>query len=307
LRDAHASAARFVAAAPTDAAAIAMPIWLAYGERDFSGAQRLVHDFLTRPQTPFWRGSVLAINAAALGTQGKLAEFERQVREIDAIAESRGVPANTINAAIWLAWADLRYRNKPADGVARIGRALQRHPFASLPAADRPYTALAWYYAAAGQPAEAERLLAEDERVVPAGIRHADYLQYGARGAIAVAQNRLQDAVPLFRAAYDSSGCDVCALFELASVYEQLQQPDSAIALYRRYVDIPGLDRNTDDPINLAPAYRRLGDLYAERGDRANAATYYNKLLDLWKSADPELQPIVADVRRRLTALAGEH
>ncbi|HKE92483.1 MAG TPA: serine/threonine-protein kinase [Gemmatimonadales bacterium] len=307
FRDAHASAARFAAASPSDAAALGMPIWLAYGERDFSATERLVHDFLSRRQTPFWRGAALVVNAAALGTQGKLAEFERQVREVDAIAELRGVPANTLNSSIWLAWADLRYRNKPGAGVARIGQALQKHPLASLPAADRPYAALAWYYAAAGQLTEAERLLAEYAEAVPAGLRRGDYLQNGARGAIAVAQNRLQDAVPLFRAAYDSSGCDVCALFELASVYEQLQQPDSAIALYRRYVDIPGLDRNTDDPINLAPAYRRLGDLYAERGDRANAATYYNKLLDLWKSPDPELQPIVADVKQRLAALAGEH
>ena len=111
----------------------------------------------------------------------------------------------------------------------------------------------------------------------------------------------------MFRSAYDSSGCSVCALFDLATVYDQQQQSDSAIAIYRRYLDTPGLDRTTEDAINLAPAYRRLGDLYAERGDRTNAALYYNKLIDLWKNADPELQPIVADVKQRLARLAGEH
>jgi tetratricopeptide (TPR) repeat protein len=122
-----------------------------------------------------------------------------------------------------------------------------------------------------------------------------------------VAQHRLQDAIPLFRAAWDSSNCTTCGLFELASTYDQLKQPDSALATYRRYIDTPGLDRFPDDAINLAPTYRRLGDLYAERGDHANAAVYYNKLLDLWKNADAELQPIVVDVKQRLARVAGEH
>ena len=230
-----------------------------------------------------------------------------QVQAADAIAASRGLQGEVIQNAVWLGWADLRYRNRPADGLQRVAQALQHHPLATVPPADRPYSTLAWFYAAAGQPAEAERLLAEYARAVPPGLRRADNLQYGARGAIAVAQNRPQDAVPLFRAAWDSSNCTSCGLFELASTYEQLRQPDSALATYRRYIDTPGLDRFLDDAINLAPVYRRLGDLYAERGDRANAGVYYNKLLDLWKNADPELQPIVADVKQRLAHIAGEH
>jgi tetratricopeptide (TPR) repeat protein len=78
------------------------------------------------------------------------------------------------------------------------------------------------------------------------------------------------------------------------------------LAVYRRYVDSPGLDRLSDDPINLAPSYERLGELYEARGNRADALTYYNKLADLWKNADPELQPVVKEVKARIARLTQE-
>ena len=305
--DAHATIQRFAAAMPTSPATAVGPIWIAFAERDFASVTRLSQAFLAQSRSPYANDAFTAISAAAAAAQGKLVQFERQVGANDAIAASRALPGEVIQNAVWLGWADLRYRNRPADGLARVAQALQQHPLSSIAAADRPYSGLAWFYAAAGQPAEADRLLGEYARVVPAGLRRADNLQYGARGAIAVAQNRLQDAIPLFRAAWDSSNCTTCGLFELASTYDQLKQPDSALATYRRYIDTPGLDRFPDDAINLAPTYRRLGDLYAERGDRSNAALYYNKLLDLWKNADADLQPILVDVKQRLAHLAGEH
>ena len=305
--DADATAQRFAAAMPTSPAIAVGPIWLAFAQRDFARVTRLSQAFLAQSKSPSLSDFVTGLEGATAAAQGKLSEFERQVQAANVIAESRGLPGEVLSNAAWLGWADVRLRNRPAAAVARVARALQQHPLSSIDPADRPYSTLAWLYAEAGQPAEAERLLAEETRVVPPGLRRADAQQYGARGAIAVAQNRLPEAAPLFRASWDSAGCAVCGLFELASTYDQMREGDSALATYRRYVDTPGLDRYGDDAINLAPTYRRLGDLYAERGDRANAAVYYNKLLDLWKNADADLQPIVADVKQRLARLAGEH
>ena len=53
----------------------------------------------------------------------------------------------------------------------------------------------------------------------------------------------------------------------------------------------------------LAASYVRLGELWEGKGDRAKAASYYARFVDLWKDADPELQPRIADVRRRLARL----
>ena len=46
---------------------------------------------------------------------------------------------------------------------------------------------------------------------------------------------------------------------------------------------------------------------YEARGDRAKALEYYGRFVNLWKDADPELQPVVRDVRARMARLAGEH
>jgi hypothetical protein len=48
---------------------------------------------------------------------------------------------------------------------------------------------------------------------------------------------------------------------------------------------------------------RRLGALYEERGDAGKATEYYTRFVTLWKDADPDLQPRVAEVKRRLEAL----
>jgi len=43
--------------------------------------------------------------------------------------------------------------------------------------------------------------------------------------------------------------------------------------------------------------------LYEAKGDRQNAVRNYQMFVELWKNADAELQPQVADVRRRLARL----
>ena len=101
-------------------------------------------------------------------------------------------------------------------------------------------------------------------------------------------------------------GCTICALFELAQAYDQAGQPDSALAIYERYVITPWIARITQDALELPVAFRRLGELYEERGDRERAAEYYSQFVDLWEEADPELQPLVEDVRSRMARLVGE-
>ena len=54
------------------------------------------------------------------------------------------------------------------------------------------------------------------------------------------------------------------------------------------------------DPVDaraFAATLRRLGELYAARGDHAKAREYYGRFVELWKEADAELQPSVADAR----------
>jgi hypothetical protein len=52
-----------------------------------------------------------------------------------------------------------------------------------------------------------------------------------------------------------------------------------------------------------AVVLERLGALYEDKGNKALALRNYETLLALWKNADPELQPVVRDVRARVERL----
>jgi tetratricopeptide (TPR) repeat protein len=90
----------------------------------------------------------------------------------------------------------------------------------------------------------------------------------------------------------------------LGRAYDLAGEPDSAIAIYERYVETPDLHRLYADSRHLAPILERLGLLYEQQGDTAKAVYYYSKLVELWKDADPELQPRVEAARRATEALS---
>jgi hypothetical protein len=83
--------------------------------------------------------------------------------------------------------------------------------------------------------------------------------------------------------------------------------PDSAIATFERFLSTPYWWRfqTRSDGANLAGVYKRLGELYEAKGERQKAASNNMKFVELWKNADPELQPKVAEVKRKLARLGG--
>ena len=95
----------------------------------------------------------------------------------------------------------------------------------------------------------------------------------------------------------------VCTLPDLARAYDEGGPPDSAIAVYSRYVTTPWVWWLRTDGEYHAATYERLGQLYEARGDRAHAIDAYDHAIKLWSSADPELQPRVGTMRARLSAL----
>jgi tetratricopeptide (TPR) repeat protein len=81
---------------------------------------------------------------------------------------------------------------------------------------------------------------------------------------------------------------------------------DSALALYDRALAATSMSRVMLDAFQLVPALKRSGELYEAKGDRAKASDRYRRFVELWKDADPELQPGVREVRARLARLATE-
>jgi tetratricopeptide (TPR) repeat protein len=88
--------------------------------------------------------------------------------------------------------------------------------------------------------------------------------------------------------------------------FERAGLPDSALAAYRRAAGRGTVWKPIGDACGLAPSLKRLGELYEEREDRQRALEYCGRFVELWKDADPTLQPAVRDVRARMGQLAGE-
>jgi tetratricopeptide (TPR) repeat protein len=250
------------------------------------------------------RGAWAGIRADIAFSRGQLAEAERWYGETRRWAMQRGVRSAALVAQIDSAWSDIWYRDRMQSGVRRLDAALKAHPLDSLPIAERPYANLVFLYAAAGQADRARELATAFEKTRGNIVQIADTItRHVMAGDIATAERRYPDAAREYRIA-DVGSCTICALPRIAQAYDLAGQPDSAIAVFTRYIETPYFLRSTTDATYLAGAYKRLGELLEQKGEPQKAATYYTKFVELWKNADPELQPKVAEVKKRLAALS---
>jgi tetratricopeptide (TPR) repeat protein len=259
-----------------------------------------------REPDPGWRSGASSQLANIAAVRGRFSEGARRLREGMAIDEARGSLPNYLSKAAGLGWFTAWLGGAPGEAVREVEAALRRHPLQAIAPADRPYLDLAHFYVAAEKPAQARAFLEEYERVIPVVLRRNEepYLHV-VRGLVALADRRPEEAITEFRAG-DVGACRLCALPGLGQAYDLAAEPDSALAVYQRYVSTPWLFRIFLDAEWLPRIYYRLGELYEARGERDKAAEYYGRFIELWRGADPALQPRVAEARRRLASLTAE-
>jgi len=299
---------RWERAAPTDPMLQHVAFGLASWHGDYAAAEEHARALAAEEtSSKYFQATAQEDLASSAGAQGKIGQAEQMLRAAASIHATRGAPELYLTEMARLAQFDLRYHNRPADAAAILTEALTKHPLASMRAEDRPYSMVASTMAIVGQPDEAQRVLTEYARAVPEGIVKGDYDRLGAEGQIALARGKYAEAIADFQAQHSDNLCTGCGRFEIAQAFTKLGQPDSAIAYYRFTLDTAGTFRVFGDAINLAATYQRLGELYETKGDRKRAVECYEKLIALWKNADPELQPIVKDAKERVARLSGEH
>src|SRR5881396_1136003 len=306
LAEAARTVESFAGKAPQNPLAFYLRAGLAGARRDFDSAEAIVRAEAQLVPDPALQEQTAYVLAHLSLVRGRLADAERHAQTALDLSEQRGLPGSSVGYAVMLSMIELHYRNAPDAARRLVEEALRRHPLASIPAADRPYLLLAWFYAEAGPPERARQLLAEYDATVPDAFRRRQPFRHAAAAAVALAEGRVQDAISGYRAWYADDNCAVCGLFELGRAYERAGERDSALAVYERAVTTPGLVRLFEEPATLGPTYKRLGELYEERGQLDKARDYYGRFVDLWKNADPELQPMVRDVKRRLARLTAE-
>ncbi len=77
-----------------------------------------------------------------------------------------------------------------------------------------------------------------------------------------------------------------------------LGRDDEALGWYRGMGEIFPYDL-----IYVAPSQLRQAEIHASAGRIAEAVKHYERFIELWSGADPELMPVVEDARRRVAAL----
>ena len=304
--DAQATLDRFARIAPHNPLILAVSFTVAGSRGDYAAAERDLRQLRAEQrESAVWQAASSAGLAWLNEVRGRLGQAARDLADFMAVSEQRGVASSYVVGAIRRGLLDVRYRHRPLAGVTAVEAALGRHPLSSIPTLNRPYLALAAFYAEAGRPEVARRLLAEYERLVPERTRRGHPGRLTAAAAIALAEGRVEDAILGYRAWIEQAENPADGLFELATAYERARQPDSALAVYERSVTAPGVRAPLVlfDPVDaraFAATLQRLGALYRARGEHAKARDYYGRFVDLWKDADPELQPIVAEARTAL-------
>ena len=270
------------------------------GQYDSVAAMLAAGEQVTEPSA---RARVSFTRADFSRLRGKLGEAKRwndEGLQLLARAGVRGeVLNNALNDALEAAW----FLGDGRRATRLLDDGLARDPVERLPVGEAPYNLLVSVYALAGHPERARALMAQWDtrrRVAPS---IADTSRaHTMRGVIALSTRQYDEAQTQLRAA-DRTRCAICNAPLLARAFDLDGKPDSAIAVYERFISTPLQDRTEVDGVFLPSVHKRLGELYEAKGERERALSHYRAFTALWKDADPGLQPQVTDARLRVAAL----
>lgn len=256
-----------------------------------------------RPGHVVARGRSLLDRTHFAAARGQVRQQERLLEQLRGIGERLEAGGMILDRIVDPVLAVLVQRGDPDAALHMLDAVLDLYPLEAFPPADRPYLQVADIVARAGETDRAEELL-ETWRAQPSPYDAPD-LAATVQAHIMAARGDTDGAIRLLRDT-DPVGCRLCLLPDLGMMYERAGMPDSAIVAYERYVDTPDLNRYELDSFFLGPVLERLAWLHDDRGNSDAAAIHYARLIDLWRDADPELQPRVQAARQRLTQLTAE-
>jgi tetratricopeptide (TPR) repeat protein len=124
----------------------------------------------------------------------------------------------------------------------------------------------------------------------------------GAKGMIALAKGDPGLALRYFQRLDDLAPNDYQTQYRLALTYLELDRVDDAIAVMERALARYGPERLFFTDCNVR-GYFLLGTAYQRAGRSAEAIEQYQKFVDIWRDADPELSDEVADAKARIERL----
>jgi tetratricopeptide (TPR) repeat protein len=273
----------------------------------YDSAQALIQGLLDDQRgTVFWEAIAYEWWGHLDALQGQVASARRRWQRAFDISTERGVRGAYLLRMARRAVVERLLLDNPERALRLLDDALALHPLDELTPLDRPYGHLAFAYAASGRPQQARELLAEYDATPDADhAENAEKWANGARGVVALAEDRPEEALAALLEFDDGNECATCAYPWLARAYDRLGQEDSVRVMYERFVNLPSADLWYDGG-HLAHGYERLAAIYEARGDTEKAIEYYGRFVRLLEQADPEFQPWVDAARGALTRLTDE-
>jgi tetratricopeptide (TPR) repeat protein/tRNA A-37 threonylcarbamoyl transferase component Bud32 len=249
--------------------------------------------------------------AAVAALHGRLRDGQQQYAQADqTILRASGRLADPYGDVVTDAMLEGIVRGNPARGVSLLDSVLRAAPIGSVPASGGRIGQVAAEYAELGAPAKARAVLKADEATLDTLARRQDYVSLArARGMIAMADGKIDSAVANLRRGdseadgLPTSNCRLCTPLFVGMAFDRGGEPDSARLYLTSYVTMRDGAHINMDPVFLGPTLLRLGQLYLQAGDTTRAIAYYGRFIDLWKNADPELQPRVAEARKAVAEL----
>jgi tetratricopeptide (TPR) repeat protein len=256
-----------------------------------------------RVTEPSVRAGMTFMQADLARLRGQLVESKRYTDAGFQFLSQAGVRGGVLNRAVSDALEVAWFFGDGPRATRLLDEALARDPIDRLAMSEAPYHSLIIAYALAGHPERARALMVQWDTRRRTSPSIADTARaHSMRGVIALAMREYGEAQRHLRAA-DQWRCPICNAPLLARAFDLDGKPDSAIAVYERFVTTPLLERSEVDGVALPSVHKRLGELYEAKGDRDKALLHYRTFLELWKDADRELQPQVTNARQRIGAL----
>jgi tRNA A-37 threonylcarbamoyl transferase component Bud32/tetratricopeptide (TPR) repeat protein len=297
---------------PTYPVAINAPARGAALRGEFDRADSLEH--LVEPQLTATRsGAVLHLGFGAdmallRGQVQRSLQLRAQqhARQLEAPSPS---PVDRLNIGLDSVVAQAVVLDDARAAQAMLARALQRAPMDSIPFLNRNYDFYLAVAALTGDTARAREWHAEARRSwVESGntVSRPAWEAYDD-ASLALARGRYAEAAASLRESDRRNMPRIDALNSMRFlVFDRMHQPDSTIAAGEEYLRITHPNRLGQDVLYLASVRQRLGELYEAKGMPDKALAHYTAFVDLWKNADPELQPRVRDVRGRIERLRAQ-
>ena len=238
---------------------------------------------------------------------GRLRDYE--ILHHEALGGQSGPPESVVRSI----FLELALKGPSAGIIERLDSIIAHVPFSDQPMVDRPYLWLAATLARSGGTEKARAMIARYKtEITDTSLRRIQVAElHAALGEIALTAKNPREALAEFRlgdVGYDgapANECAPCLSFDLGRAYDAAGKADSAAMMFEQYLSTPFWDRGEYelDPVRVPAIRERLGQLYESMGKTDKAAENYRAFIDLWKNADPDLQPRVADARRRLLKL----